>query len=152
MIVALLASLAAASPDAALAWTGAALGAGGLGVELWALAHDEPTWFAVGLSGEIVGLPLVAGSGLHRSLASGARGAALAPGISALGVWAAGCAVKAKWRTTGPESLGPVTLVMFSVAYGAGAAQWALPLSVGPGMVDGVPTLSIRWHPARSAG
>lgn len=142
------ASLASASPDPALAWAGAALGAGGLGVELWALANDEPVWFAVGLGGEIVGLPLVAGSGLHRSIGAGARGWALAPGISALGVWGAGCAVKAKWRTTGPESLGPVTLVMFSVAYGAAAAQWAIPLSVTPGVVAGVPTLTVRWAPA----
>jgi hypothetical protein len=37
---------------------------------------------------------------------------------------------------------------MFSVAYGAAAAQWAIPLTVSPGVVAGVPTLTVRWAPA----
>jgi hypothetical protein len=120
---AIIASALAAPPGAtALAITGGALGAGGLGVELYGLAHGSPRLFAVGLTGEIVGLPLIAGSGLW---ADGGRPAW--PAAAAVALWGAGLGVKAVWRTTGPESLGQVSLGVFTGAYALAATQWALP-------------------------
>lgn len=132
-------ALAGPSAPATLSWTGAALGTAGLGVELWALAHQRPGWFAAGLSAEVIGLPMVAGGGLW---AAGRREPrpSLAPGLLALGLWGTGLGIKAVWRTTGPESLGPLSLAVFVGAYAAGGLQW-----VGLGRIEG--TLQPRWGP-----
>lgn len=120
----------AATPSGApaLGWTGAGLGAAGLTVELWALANDEPTAFALGLSGEIIGLPMVAGSGLWAAGAwrRGGRSVSAVPGLAALGLWTTGLGIKAVWRTRGPDSLGGVSLAVFGAAYASAGLQWWL--------------------------